>query len=165
MCLLGCSCQDRGVWMLLHRCGAGWHLSLGAESRCVGFAAAALVACQLVAGCGSSGSGGSGSGGSRAPSGSAVSCEGIVEFDLPEDNPNPHGATPRQALNAFLARGSVHGSVPPSLGPVKAGYPASGWRQVKASSDKAVFTSGSDELDFTRNGNGSWVITGGRKSC
>lgn len=127
----------------------------------------ALVACQLMAGCGSTAQSGesSGVGGSLPPSGNAASCGRIAEFDLPENNPNPHGATPRQALNAFLAHGSVQGAVPPSLSPVKAGYPATGWRQVKISSDKAVFASGRDELDFTRDSNGSWVITEGRKSC
>jgi hypothetical protein len=128
----------------------------------VGIAAAALVACQLIAGCGSSGSGGQIG---QPPAGSTASCQGLVEFDLPVDNPNPHGATPRQALNAFLARGTVNGSAPPILSPVKAGYPASGWRQVKASSGKAVFASGGDELDFTRDGDGSWVITSGTRNC
>jgi hypothetical protein len=111
----------------------------------------------VIAGCGTAQSG------SGSSSGGSASCGGLVEFNLPEDNPNPHGATPRQALSAFLARGSVYGAAPPSLSPVKAGYPATGWRLVKASSDKEVFASGADELDFTRDGNGSWVITGGRR--
>jgi hypothetical protein len=150
--------------MLLHRSGEDRAFSSGAGSSFARFAVAALVACQLIAGCASSGLAGSSGSGSYAASGSSVSCGGLVEFDLPADNPNPHGATAREALDAFLARGSVHGSAPPSLSPVKAGFPASGWRQVKASSDKAVFVSGRDELDFTR-ADGSWVITGGRRSC
>jgi hypothetical protein len=156
-----------GVWISMCRCGSGRRLSPGAACRRIVFAAVAVFVCQLIAGCGLSQSGGgsSGSGGGRTPSGSASSCRGIVEFDLPQDNPNPHGATPRQALNAFLARGSVHGSAPPSLSPAKAGYPTSGWRLVKISSDTAVFASGGDKLDFMRVDNSSWVITGGSKSC
>lgn len=133
----------------------------------VGFIAVAVAACQLIAACGlaQTAQSGGGSSGGRTPTGGAASCEGLVEFNLPTDNPNPHGATPRQALNAFLARGSVHGSVPPRLSPVKAGYPPSGWRLVKISSDTADFVSGGDKLDFTRDGAGSWIITGGSRSC
>ena len=156
-----------GAWMSLRRCGSGRRLSPGEACRYIGIVAVAVFTCQLMAGCGLSQSGGgsSGSGDSRTPSGSAASCAGLVEFNLPEDNPNPHGATPRQALNAFLARGSVHGSTPPSLSPARAGYPTSGWRLVEIRSGTAVFASGGDKLEFTRAGNGSWVITGGSKNC
>jgi hypothetical protein len=151
--------------MRLRGCAEAGHLSPGAACGGVRFVAVALIACSLIAGCGVTAQSGSASFGSRTTSRSSASCDGLVGFSLPTDNPNPHGTTPRQALNVFLAHGSVHGSAPPSLSPTMAGFPASGWRLVKISSDAATFESRGDKLDFTRDGNGSWVITGGSKSC
>ena len=86
-------------------------------------------------------------------------------FSLPSDNPNPRGATPAAALALFLASGSVFGAVPPILNPVTAGYPASGWVMKVSTASYMSFKSGADQLDFSRVGAGSWVITGGQKNC
>jgi hypothetical protein len=107
----------------------------------------------------------SGSAASPTSAGNTGSCEGLADFTLPTDNPNPTGTTPRQALDLFLAHGSVHGSAPPKLTPAQAGFPRSGWRLVEIRAGKATFTSQGDELDFTRNGNGTWIITGGSRNC
>jgi hypothetical protein len=40
-----------------------------------------------------------------------------------------------------------------------------GWRLVEIHAGKATFTSHGDELDFARNGNGTWVITAGSRNC
>jgi hypothetical protein len=85
-------------------------------------------------------------------------------FQLATDNPNPHGSTPQRALSAFLAHGSVFGAAPPILRPAKAGYPASGWHEIRAESNMVIFQSGRAQLDFTRTTSG-WVITSGAKVC
>jgi hypothetical protein len=59
-------------------------------------------------------------------------------FNLPMDNPNPHGSTPQAALDATLAHGSIFGAVPPSRAPGEEGYPANGWHPTKASSGTAA---------------------------
>jgi hypothetical protein len=122
----------------------------------------------LAAGCGSSGAASMGT--TQSGSGSTSVATGATgcffpEFSLPNDNPNPRGSTPQHALDAFLVRGSVLGAAPPFVSPAKAGYPTTGWREVKAGSHAVTFQSGIAELIFTRVANDSWVITGGHKNC
>ena len=109
-----------------------------------------------------SGSPGSGDGGSS--DGSTSGCF-LPGFNLPKDNPNPHGATPELALSAFLAHGSVFGAAGPIVGAAKAHYPTTGWRKSQETSDTATFVSGGAEFDFTRVASDAWVITGGKKNC
>jgi len=86
---------------------------------------------------------------------------GAGAFNLPTYNPNPHGSTPKTALDATLAHGSVFGAVPPSRAPRDAGYPSIGWHPAEAGTGTAVLQSGKAELDFTQVSDGSWVLTGG----
>jgi hypothetical protein len=93
------------------------------------------------------------------------SCGTFPGFSLSTDYPSPRGATPQQALKVFLAAGSIK----PGVSAARAGYPMTGWRQVKLGNKGATFEasdqSGTAELDFTRVHATSWVITGGRKNC
>jgi len=124
----------------------------------------------VIAGCDSSqsGSGTISAGGGNTTSitavGGSTACF-LPQFALPIDNPNPGGSSARNALDAFLAHGSVVGAAPPIESPAKAGYPTTGWTEIKAGSNAATFQSGGAQLGFTRVTNGDWVITSGRKNC
>jgi len=98
------------------------------------------------------------SGSVAAPSGGHCT---PLSFDLPTDNPNPSGPTAQAALDTFLAHGSVFGAAPPSEAPGKVGYPRTGWRQTKSGAETASFQSGLAELDLTRVGGNSWIVTSG----
>ena len=63
----------------------------------------------------------------------------IPAFGLPTDNPNPTGATPREAPDAFLPRGSVNGAAPPFESAARAQYPTTGWHEIKTAARTATF--------------------------
>jgi len=131
------------------------------------------LTCGLLTACGTSTTSGSISVASTAVSSiqqggvaaATGSCGILPEFSLSTDYPNPRAATPPLAISAFLADGSAA----PGVSAATAGYPTTGWRQVKLDTNQVTFEasyeSGTAELDVTRIHAGSWVVTGGRKNC
>jgi hypothetical protein len=124
---------------------------------------AAIASCFLLGACGSSGSGSDSMSVTLTPRATVGGCR-FPGFDLPNDNPNPHADTPRQALDAFLAHGSVFGAVPPSRSPADVGYPTTAWQQTVATTTSTTFQSNGSEIDVTKVHN-EWVVTHGHKAC
>ena len=127
---------------------------------------AAMCCCGLLAGCASQPSVDASAGSGKSAGDSFVVVSGgasagsscsFSSFSLPTDNSNPHGATPQDALNAFLSQGSILGVPPERL------YPTSGWILTVSEAGKAIFESGRSQLYVSRVAGDSWVVTGGRR--
>ena len=82
------------------------------------------------------------------------------DFSISTDAALPHGPTPAEALADFLRSGSVHGLAPPIESPASAGYPASGWHEVRRGSGTVVYQSGSATLNVAVVANG-WQVDSG----
>jgi len=116
-----------------------------------------VLSCALVDGCSNAGS--AAGSGSLAAGPTGGNCK---TFTLPTDNPNPHGNTPREALQAFFSGGSIFGAAPPSVSPSRAGLPITGWQEADpTTSGRVTFRSGKAQLVFTKVDGSSWVVTSG----
>jgi hypothetical protein len=71
------------------------------------------------------------------------------------------GKTPQEAVQNFILHGSVSGSSPGRIDPVKYGVPKNGWQGTKKTDNAATFMSGKSVLYLTKLSNGSWEVEGG----
>jgi hypothetical protein len=71
------------------------------------------------------------------------------------------GKTPREAVQNFILHGSVSGSSPRRIDPVKYGVPKNGWQETKKTDNTATFMSGKSVLYLTKLSSGSWEVEGG----
>jgi hypothetical protein len=123
-----------------------------------------LAICGPLAACGSGQAGGSSFTQTFSSGESDFVCN-FPSFNLPTDNPNPLAASPEQALNEFLASGSIHGAGGPITTASQAGYPTGGWRETNSTAQDATFMSGSSQIDVAQIKPSSWVVVSGKKNC
>jgi hypothetical protein len=90
------------------------------------------------------------------------SCD-FPAFEGPLDQSKPAGATPIDAVHAFISHGSIDGLG--QMSPGKAGYPTSGWKITQQSASSAMAVSGIGTLTVELRADGQWQVTKGTKAC